>query len=137
VTALYELVLAGQPLILAPGQPALEDGPAADVVPEVAATDLVLVKVRWKDLDATDATPAKEVSASLSPEGCADGIVAADADLRWAASMAAFAEILKKSPFADVGFLPEIDAVVAAQGGRDGDRQEFASLYALARPRLK
>jgi len=60
----------------------------------------------------------------------------ADADLRWAAGIAAFAEILKKSPFADPTYLPEIDAVVAAQAARDGDRTEFAQLYGVARALL-
>ena len=133
VTALYELVPAGQLLALRPGQPAVQDGAASTAVAEVAASDMVLVKVRWKGLDATDATPASEVSASLAPEHCSDGIAVADADLRWAAGIAAFAEILKKSPFADPTYLPEIDAVVAAQAARDGDLTEFAQLYGVAR----
>lgn len=136
VTALYELVLAGEQLPLKAGQPAIQDGPPNDVVREVGASDMVLVKVRWKPLDATDATPAVEVNASLAPEGCADSLGTADADLRWTAAVAAFAEILKRSPFADATFLPEIDATVAAQATRDGDRAEFNMLYTLARPRL-
>ena len=136
VTALYELVMAGQTLALKPGQPAIETGPATDAVPEVAPADLVLAKVRWKTLDATDATPASEVSASLAAAQCADSISTGDADLRWAAGVAAFAEILKQSPFADPTYLPEIDAVVAAQASRDGDRTEFSQLYARARQML-
>jgi len=136
VTALYELVLAGQTLALKPTQPAIETGPATDVPAEVAPADMVLVKVRWKGLDATDATPASEVSASLPPERCADSISTGDADLRWAAGIAAFAEILKQSPFADPTYLPEIDAVVQAQATRDGDRTEFSQLYAHARQLL-
>jgi len=136
VTALYELLPVGLPLALKPGQPAVLEGAASTTVPEVAASDMVLVKVRWKGLDATDATPASEVSASLAPEHCSDGIAVADADLRWAAGIAAFAEILKKSPFADPTYLPEIDAVVAAQAARDGDRTEFGQLYGIARTLL-
>jgi len=136
VTALYELVPAGQPLALRAGQPAIQDGAVSTAVAEVAASDMVMVKVRWKGLDATDATPASEVSASLAPEHCSNGIAVADPDLRWAAGIAAFAEILKKSPFADPTFLPEIDAVVAAQAARDGDRTEFAQLYGVARTLL-
>jgi len=136
VTALYELVPAGQLLALKPGQPAIQDGALSTAVAEVAPSDMVLVKVRWKGLDATDATPASEVSASLAPEHCSNGIAIADPDLRWAAGIAAFAEILKKSPFADPTYLPEIDAVVATQAGRDGDRTEFAQLYGVARTLL-
>jgi len=136
MTALYELVPAGQPLALKPGQPAILDGALSTAVAEVAASDMVKVKVRWKGLDATDATPASEVSASLAPEHCSNGIAVADPDLRWAAGVAAFAEMLKKSPFADPTFLPEIDAVVAAQAARDGDRTEFAQLYQVARTLL-
>jgi Ca-activated chloride channel family protein len=136
VTALYELVLAGNTLALKPGQPAIQDGAASDTLAEVAPTDMVLVKVRWKAIGATDATAAMEVNESLAPEHCSDSIGVGDPDLRWAAGVAAFAEILKKSPFADLSYIPEIDAVVAAQTARDGDRTEFADLYARAKPLL-
>src|SRR6185436_6465852 len=106
VTALYELLPAGQQLDLKAGQPIIQDGAPSTAVAEIVASDMVLVKVRWKGLGAVDATPASEVAATLAPEHCSDGIVAADPDLRWAAGIAAFAEILKKSPFADPTYLP-------------------------------
>ncbi len=63
-------------------------------------------------------------------------LAAADADLRWAASVAAFAEILKQSPFADRNALPIIQTVVSEQAARDADRAEFAQLFAKARTLL-
>lgn len=57
-------------------------------------------------------------------------------DLRWAAAVAAFAEILKGSPFAERAALPVIDAIVAEQAARDDDRADFAQLYTRARNML-
>ena len=48
VTALYELVLAGQAMPTSDGAPAVVDGKPSDLVPEVDAADLVLVKVRYR-----------------------------------------------------------------------------------------
>ena len=56
-----------------------------------------------------------------------------DPDMRWAAAIAAFAEILKGSPFADRANLPLIESVVAQQAARDQDRMEFASLFTRAK----
>lgn len=133
VTALYELVLAGQSLTLKPGQPAIVEGGSSDLIREIAAEDLVKVKVRYKPVDATDATPASEVAVSLSPAELKETIADCDQDLRWAAAVAAFSEILKKSPFADPTFMPQIAAIVSAQATRDADRAEFATLFARAK----
>jgi hypothetical protein len=42
--------------------------------------------------------------------------------------VAALAEILKTSPYADKSVLPTIRAIAAAQAERDADRAEFAAL---------
>lgn len=136
VTALYELLPAGATLALQDGQPAILEGPPSDLKPEVSASDLVLVKVRYKATTATEATPALEVSAPLDALQVEEALGAASADLQWAAAVAAFAEILKKSPFADRNFLPEIERVAKAQSARDPDRTEFAELLGKIRPRL-
>ena len=50
--------------------------------------------------------------------------------------MAALAEILKGSPFADRRTLPLIETVVVEQAARDQDRTEFAALFAHAKSLL-
>jgi Ca-activated chloride channel family protein len=61
---------------------------------------------------------------------------AADSDLRWAVGVAAFAEILRGSPFAAPALVGNIEGLVAASTGSDVDRLEFVRLVGLARPML-
>jgi hypothetical protein len=49
--------------------------------------------------------------------------------LRYAASIAAFAEILKQSPYAAYDKLDALREVFAAQAERDGERKEFLGLF--------
>jgi Ca-activated chloride channel family protein len=136
VTALYELLPVGSTLALKPGQPTIVDGAPSDIKPEIGPDDLLLVKVRYKPTTATETTPALEVSTALDANHVEETLGAADTDLQWAAAIAAFAEILKNSPFADKGFLPQIEQIVKAQAGRDADRAEFAELLAKIQSRL-
>ena len=58
-------------------------------------------------------------------------------DFEWAAAMATFAEIIKKSPYALAGALPDLDQVFSASADAgDPDRAEFASLFASVRGRV-
>ena len=134
VTALYELVMTGQTIPTPAGAPELLQGPpVGDLPPDIGADDAVRVSVRYQAIgDAADA-PAHEVGVSLFAGAVTANLTDADADLRWAASVAAFAEILKQSPFADRNALTVIDGVVSEQATRDADRTEFAQLYANAR----
>lgn len=126
VTALYELVLAGNAMPDSEGAPEVDDGdPYAGLV-EVDASDLVLVKVRYKPVDAIAEDPAIEVRASLA--AVADDIAVADEDLRWSVALAAFAELVKDSPFADNAHLDQVSAIFAEQAERDSSRQEFHRL---------
>jgi Ca-activated chloride channel family protein len=136
VTALYELVLVGGELPQVDGAPVATDGDAYAGPVEVAVDDLVMVKVRYKHVDASEEDAAFEVSERLLPADLAVNLEAADADLAWSAAVASFAEILKASPYADRGRLDAISAVVSAQAGRDDDRTEFAQLFATARGRM-
>jgi Ca-activated chloride channel homolog len=136
VTALYELVLAGGSIPQRPGAPAPRDSAPSTLPREVEAGTLVLVKVRWKPVGAAEASSASEVKQALGEHEVSEALAAADADLQWAAAVASFAEILKKSPYADRGQLPAIEQIVAAQAARDAGRSEFALLFAMARPRL-
>jgi Ca-activated chloride channel family protein len=133
VTALYELLLTGQVLGSFEGAPAVVDGPPKGVIPEVDPADLVLVKVRYQAAGAPQDSPALEVRAGLPADSRGVDLGAADADMRWATAVAAFAEILKRSPYADRAFLPSIEAIVAEQAARDTDRTEFSQLFARAK----
>jgi Ca-activated chloride channel family protein len=136
VTALYELVLAGGVIPEADGAPEVENGEPVEGTREIAAGELVLVKVRYKQVDATEQDPALEVAATITPDGIAASYADAGADFQWAAAIAAFAEILKQSPYADAGAIGAIEDIVAAQSGRDADRAEFNELFAQAKAML-
>lgn len=126
VTALYELVLAGKAMPDTQGAPEVDDGaPYAGPV-EVAVGDLVLVKVRYKPVDATTEDPAIEVRTSLASAN--DDLAEADEDLRWQVALAAFAELVKGSPFADAAHLNQISAIFAEQVEGDEARAEFHEL---------
>jgi Ca-activated chloride channel family protein len=133
VTALYEIVPVGGSLPMIASAPAAEDGEAYTGAAEVSPDDFVLVKVRYKGVDATEADPALEVSQSLSPAAVADGFEATSSDFQWAAAIASFAEILKESPYADRDSLDAIQSVVDAQADKDAGRTTFAELFSDAR----
>lgn len=132
VTALYEVVLVGQSIPEVAGAPEVLDGEPVDGERTLDASELVRVRVRWKDLDASETDPAYETSASLGP----DDLGAADPDFLWAAAIAAFAELVKESPYADPAHVERIAAIVAAQAGRDADRARFSALFDRIRAAL-
>jgi Ca-activated chloride channel family protein len=136
VTALYELVLTGKGVPQAQGAPEPESGAAFDGQAEVAPEDLVLVKLRFKQPDAGESDPAAEVKASLAPAAIAGAGAPLDSDLSWAASVAAFAEILKGSPYATPAHLTELEATFTEQAHTDTDRTEFLELFTRARSLL-
>lgn len=134
VTALYEVVLRGNL------QPVIKDAPATRTgdrfrgTLEGAYDDLVMAKVRYKDVDATETTAAKEFSVSL--KNAEESFTKADADMRWATGIAAYAEILRHSPFADKTVISKLDELFKEQSSRDSDRKEFYSLYLKTKPAL-
>ena len=136
VTALYEMVLAGGQIPQGASAPTLDDGEPVEGTREIAADDLVLVKVRYKAVEASEQDPAKEVSARLTQDALTVGVQGLAPDLRWAVAIGALAEILKGSPYGDKSLLPEIEAIVTAQRERDADRREFVSLFERVKPLL-
>jgi Ca-activated chloride channel family protein len=102
----------------------------------LGADDLARVAIRYQTVGSANDAPALEVASALPSSAVGTNLGAADRDLRWAAAIAAFAEILKGSPFADRTALPLIESIAAEQAGRDADRTEFASLVARAKPLL-
>jgi Ca-activated chloride channel family protein len=136
VTALYELVMVGEAIPPSPGAPPPQDGALTTLPREIAPQDLALVKIRYKQPDAIDTAAALETSRSLPADDVSESIAAADPDLQWAVAVAALAEILKNSPYADRTFLPAITRIVNEQKTRDDDRAELATLLATMSDKL-
>ena len=82
------------------GAPAALDGAASDEVAEMAADELCRVRLRYKAPTASEEDPAQQMEQRLAAGQVAANLESAAADLQWAAGIAAFAEILKRSPFA-------------------------------------
>jgi len=129
VTALYELAFTEAALPSIQGEFPLEDGGTFNGNPEVDAGDLVMVKIRYKNPGAAEADPAYEIAESLSPGEVTSDIESSNSDFQYAAAAAAYAEILKESPFADAGALGAIEAILEAQKGQDEERAEFLELF--------
>jgi Ca-activated chloride channel homolog len=136
VTALYELVPRGSAVPAVEGLPAPAAGELYNGEHEVTADDLVLVKVRYKGVDARTEDPALEVNASLAPLAVATSAEAADADFQWARAVAAFAEILKNSPYASNVEFEALAPVFEAQSSRDAARGAFYELFLAAQGML-
>lgn len=133
VTALYELVLRGGDVPVPEGAPKAIDGDTFDGETEVDASDLVLVKVRYKTPGASESDAAFEVAATLAPEAIAEGISDLDLDFQWALGVASFAEILKGSPYADPARLETIETIIQRPGHLEyADRAEFVQLFQKA-----
>jgi len=137
VTALYELVMVGDEIPSIDGAPEPEDGDPVEGEREIDAEDMVLVKVRYKDVDAAEEDEAYEVSTAMQPDDVEDEISKADLDLQWAVAIASFAEILKNSPYADPQRLDAIESIIAEQKVRDVDRQEFVQLFMKAKSMIE
>jgi Ca-activated chloride channel homolog len=132
VTALYELVLTGGGVPEAQGAPAMFLGKGSDTELTVAAEELARVKIRYKAPDATEDDGATQIEAGFVSENIAASFEKADPDLQWAASVAAFAEILKQSPYANTVAVQTISTTMAKHAGTDADRLEFVGLLATA-----
>lgn len=134
VTALYELVLVGQSVPLLEGAPELDDGEPVEGERAIPAEELVRVRVRWKDIGASESDAAYETAAGLTPS---DVLASTDdPDFLWASAMAAFAEILKQNAYGDSSHLARIAEIFAAQAERDEDRAELAQLFDAVRSQL-
>jgi Ca-activated chloride channel family protein len=133
VTALYQLVLAGGELPVSSVEVPAQDGAAYDGVHEVSVDDLALVKIRYKQVDATAQDPALEVNAALGAADVAQAWVELDADFQWAYAVASFAEILKQSPYATPGALNTIGNIIN-QPLHDGiaEREDFRTAFTQA-----
>ena len=131
VTALYELVLVGTEVPVPEGAPAPQNGDPYTGQVEIDPADLALVKIRYKQVDATETDPALEVNATIAPEDIATSEAEQDAAFQWATAIASLAEILKQSPYADPERLDLIEAIVARPVfDDDADKRELETLLA-------
>lgn len=137
VTALYQVVPAGGAIPTPPEAAPALDGAAYAGPIEVGVDDLVFVKVRYKAPTATDSDPALEVGSSLAVSAVAADLTGLDLDFQWALGIASFAEILKRSPYADATRVTDIGVIVRRPGHQTRpDRAEFVTLFDAAVPRL-
>jgi Ca-activated chloride channel family protein len=133
VTALYEIVLAGGELPSAANAPEALDGPAVPGPREIGEGELVRVKVRYKAPLASERDPASEVAQVLMPSALRESFSAASEDARFAMAVAAWAELLKGSPFTSDSVLDTLDEVFSSQAERDVDRAELEMLFQAVR----
>jgi len=69
----------------------------------------------------------------LLPSELRESFAAASDDARFAMAVAAWAEVLKMSPFVSDSALDAIDDVLAEQAERDVDREELLTLFRAVR----
>lgn len=139
VTALYEIALDINDVPMPVDAPALVDGADFEGELDLGNNELVQVRVRYKLPNATIDDAAFAMSASLLelPANGDDGVPAADSDLQWAAAVAAIAEILKESPYADSKALDAIEHILAEHHNDSPERLEFKALVSKARALLQ
>ncbi|GAT33782.1 secreted protein containing Ig-like domain and vWFA domain [Terrimicrobium sacchariphilum] len=131
VTALYEVVPAGQPL---PNRPSVdplkysEPAPAAEI-DRKSSGDLLTVKLRYKAPDG-DTSKLIEVPVKNTPVAFDE----ASADLQFAAAVAAFGMKLRNSPYAGDLSWSEIQKIARRNLGEDPGsyRAEFLTLIEKA-----
>ena len=136
VTALYDVVLADQTIPDSADAPPVVDGVSVDGLREIAESDLVQVRVRWKRVSATDADPASEVAVSLTDVDLVAAAETSDTTL-WASAIASYAEIIKQSPYSDPSTLAAIESIVESQKMLDTERAEFADLLSRSNMLLR
>ena len=73
-----------------------------------------------------------EVASTLKFDALSGDLLNADADFRWAAAVAAFAEILKNSPYASKDNLGTIETLINGAAGDDPERGELKYLFGEA-----
>ncbi|AUX20222.1 hypothetical protein SOCEGT47_006870 [Sorangium cellulosum] len=112
VTALYDVELRG-------------------AAPRIEGAAPVVVRLRHKAPLGSDR--AEETTVKLAPSAIAAAFDAAPADLRFAAAVAGFSEILRRSPHARALRLSDVEAIARAAASRRGDQREFIDLVRRAR----
>lgn len=131
VTALYEVIPTGG-LIPQPQAQTLDEAEPFDGEIPLDGAELVNVQVRWKDSGASEEDSAHETNQGLDDSATMGAVELGDVDFRWATSLAAFAELLKGSPYANpAGMKHMVDILEASTGGR-AERLEAVALVKAA-----
>lgn len=133
VTALYELVLVGDEIPTAEGAPEVLDGESTDEEVGIFADELCRVRIRYKGVNASEEDPAFETELGITPVDMLSSFSDGNSNYQWAAAIAAFAEILKESPYAHPERIETIQSIVDAHAGTAADRLEFKGLFETAR----
>jgi len=139
VTALYEVVPTGEPRYLRRAAPSLKYQPAEEAdAPELPFTgppapvdpmsELMTVKVRYK---APQGAESATIEQPLVDEGL--GFEEASEDFRWAASVAGFGMMLRRSYYRGNAFWGQIYALAAGAVGADPNGERTEMLHLLGR----
>ena len=133
VTALYEIAFDADDIPLVEElEPSTLEGSSSSSVPVTQESTMptfddpnsfIRVAVRYKKTDADESDAAFEVSTEL--ENSLASIEAADEDFQWAVAVAAFAEIIKESPYAQLDALDDILSILADNHLGQADRKRF------------
>ena len=137
VTALYELVIGDAEVPDFEGT-SVDDGPAFDPSedPSFIPADedaLVDIRLRYKTVGASEEDPAMQVDYTVTPVLLNSDFESTSADLRWSTMIAAWAEILRDSPFAADYDISALEALAQGAAGLRADRMEFIQLLAKAK----
>lgn len=129
VTALYEIVPAGQAIPAAPGVDPLKYQAPTQEAPAASSGEMMTVKLRYKE---PDGETSQLLEFPITDEGRTLG--KSTPDFRFAAAVAAFGMILRDSPYKGVS-TPDFVAELAGEGLGDdahGYRAEFVTLVQRA-----
>lgn len=130
MTALYELALTEDAVPRVQGAPPTTDGEPVEGEREIAASELVLVKLRYKDPGALETDAATEIRASL-PGTSTPGELDEDSNFAWAAST--LAARLRGDPYQSVERLDAAGTILSRlPASAPTERTDLAGHYLRA-----
>jgi Ca-activated chloride channel family protein len=99
---------------------------------ELKTTSKAPVVVRLRHKAPLGSDRAEETLVRMDPASIAPSFDAAPADLRFAAAVTGFAEILRQSPHARTWKMADVERVARGSASQNGDQQEFIALVRRA-----
>jgi len=99
---------------------------------ELKTTSKAPVVVRLRHKAPLGSDRAEETLVRMAPASIAPSFDAAPADLRFAAAVTGFAEILRQSPHARTWKMADVERVARGSASQNGDQQEFIALVRRA-----
>ncbi len=128
LTALYELVLVDDDVPAPAGAPPIKTGDPVEGERDVAADEVVVVKLRYKRPQAASDDPAIEMRVAHTLDDDLDTFDP-ETELAWALSV--LAGRLSNNPFISVLQLTTGSSIAASFEARSDDHQQLADLYRL------